>query len=94
MVGNGRMHHLSRFVLHEDKNIERFEEEGVNDCEITSPHFAGMILEKRLPILTCSSPSLFHVLTNGVFVKLDTQFEQLPPESSSPSKVDSPAPSA
>ena len=78
VICHGRMHDLSGFVFHEHQHIQGLEENGVDDCEVAGPHLLGMILEKRPPILTGSSPDLFHVFADGVFVQLDAQFEQLP----------------
>ena len=71
------MHHFSGFMFHEDQNIEWFEEDGMDDGEVTSPYFASMILEEGFPILAASSPHLFHIFANGVFMQLNAQFEQL-----------------
>ena len=64
-------------MFHEDQHIERFEEEGMDNGEVTSPYFAGVILEEGFPVLTGSWPLLFHIFPYGVFVQLDAQFEQL-----------------
>ena len=73
MVGNGRMHHLSSFVFHKDEHIERFEEDVVDDCEITSPNFTCVIFQKCSSILTCFLTHLLHVFTNCMFMQLDAQ---------------------
>ena len=75
MIGNGRVYHLSRFVFHKDQHIEGFEKNAVDDCVVTRPYVAGVILQEGFPILTRSSPHLFHVLPNGMFVHLYPQLE-------------------
>ena len=77
MIGDSRMHYLSCFMFHKDQDIERFEEYAVDDREVTCPYFASMVLEEGFPVLAGSSPHLFHVFANGVFVQLDAQLEQL-----------------
>lgn len=47
----GRMHYLSGFVFHEDQDIERLEEDGVNGGKITGPDFMSMILQEGSPFL-------------------------------------------
>lgn len=50
--GDGRMYNPARFMFHDHKDIERFEEERVDGGKVTSPDFVSMILEKSAPVLT------------------------------------------
>ena len=63
------MHNLSGLMFHDHKDIERFEEEGMNGGEITCPNFVSMILQEGAPILSAGSLSdLFDVFPDGAFV--------------------------
>lgn len=68
MTGDSEMHDLSRLMSDDHENVERAEEQMMDNCEITSPHLMNMILEEGSPTLPRRPFShLVDVFLNGRF---------------------------
>ncbi len=65
-------------MLHDDKGIEGLEKDAVDNREITSPDFVGMVLQESEPVLTARFFSdLLDVLLDGPLVHHNLQLEEL-----------------
>jgi hypothetical protein len=70
--------------LDNNEDVGGLEEEIMEDGEITSLDFAGVVLEKCRPRLVSFLPFLGQVALNGAFANFDPQFEQFPSDSFGP----------
>ena len=77
MAGDSEMHNLSRLMGNDHEDVERTEEQIMDDGEITSPHLMSMILEKGCPSLPRPPfPHLIDVLLDRRLPQFDAQLEE------------------
>ena len=73
------MHDPACLQFDEHKDIQRTEEQVVNDSKVTGPDASGVILQERSPGLARVSTHFGHVLLDRALANLNPQFYELTP---------------